>query len=104
MAVGNTFGATALTSYGGFWISFAITLTPGGFGVISAYGGETSQFMDVFGFYLMVRSLTLHVSPTIFFRTAPDKPLHQLFRHAIGRSPAASTLFPYTLAPLHKPH
>jgi len=29
MATGNTFGATALSSYGGFWISFAIILTPG---------------------------------------------------------------------------
>jgi succinate-acetate transporter protein len=27
MAVGNTFGATALSSYGGFWISFAILLS-----------------------------------------------------------------------------
>lgn len=33
MAVGNTFGATALSSYGGFWLSFAILLTPGGFGI-----------------------------------------------------------------------
>merc|ERR1711939_625311 len=31
MAVGNTFGATALSSYGGFWIGTAIILTPGGF-------------------------------------------------------------------------
>lgn len=29
MAVGNTFGATALSSYGGFWIAVAIILTPG---------------------------------------------------------------------------
>ncbi|OQV07000.1 hypothetical protein CLAIMM_11494 [Cladophialophora immunda] len=29
MAVGNTFGATALSSYGGFWIAFGIILTPG---------------------------------------------------------------------------
>lgn len=28
MAVGNTFGATALSSYGGFWISYALLLTP----------------------------------------------------------------------------
>lgn len=27
MAVGNTFGATALSSYGGFWIAFAILLS-----------------------------------------------------------------------------
>src|SRR4051794_1661937 len=28
MAVGNTFGATALSSYGGFWIAYAILQTP----------------------------------------------------------------------------
>jgi len=56
MAVGNTFGATALSSYGGFWISFAIILTPGGFeieeGILTA-GGEKALF-DSLGFYLMV--------------------------------------------------
>lgn len=36
MAVGNTFGATALSSYGGFWIAFAVILTPG-FGVGDGY-------------------------------------------------------------------
>jgi len=53
MAVGNTFGATALASYGGFWISFAITLTPGGFEIVSSLGGEDTTFYDSFGFYLM---------------------------------------------------
>ncbi|KZF24188.1 hypothetical protein L228DRAFT_245082 [Xylona heveae TC161] len=53
MAVGNTFGATALSSYGGFWISFAITLTPGGFQIVSSLGGEDTAFFDTFGFYLM---------------------------------------------------
>lgn len=54
MAVGNTFGATALSSYGGFWLSFAIILTPGGFGIVSALGGPTAtEFHDAFGFYLM---------------------------------------------------
>ncbi|QDS68925.1 hypothetical protein FKW77_008332 [Venturia effusa] len=53
MAVGNTFGATALSSYGGFWISFAITLTPGGFGIVSALGGAaTPLFLNSFGFFL----------------------------------------------------
>lgn len=28
MAVGNTFGATALSSYGGFWIAYALLFTP----------------------------------------------------------------------------
>jgi len=54
MAVGNTFGATALSSYGGFWISFAIVLTPGGFNIVSALGGaESALFLDSFGFFLM---------------------------------------------------
>lgn len=56
MAVGNTFGATALSSYGGFWISFAIILTPGGFNIQEAYTSEQSEaaFLDAFGFFLMV--------------------------------------------------
>jgi len=54
MAVGNTFGATALSSYGGFWISFAIILTPGGFGIVTALGGATStEFLYSFGFFLI---------------------------------------------------
>lgn len=60
MAVGNTFGATALSSYGGFWISFAIILTPGGFnieaGIVEA-GGEKA-LLDSLGFYLMVSLLS----------------------------------------------
>jgi len=53
MAVGNTFGATALSSYGGFWIAFGIILTPG-FAIVSSLGGPTnSQFLDSMGFFLM---------------------------------------------------
>jgi len=55
MAVGNTFGATALSSYGGFWISFAIIFTPGGFQIealIEASGGAAALFNSV-GFYLI---------------------------------------------------
>lgn len=54
MAVGNTFGATALSSYGGFWISFAIVLTPGGFSIVEdleSFGVPT--FLNSFGLYLM---------------------------------------------------
>jgi len=51
---GNTFGATALSSYGGFWLSVAIILTPGGFNIVSGLGGGTSDmFLDSFGFFLM---------------------------------------------------
>ncbi|KAI1614199.1 GPR1/FUN34/yaaH family-domain-containing protein [Exophiala viscosa] len=55
MAVGNTFGATALSSYGGFWISFAIILTPGGFDIVAtteAAGGGTS-LLNLLGLYLI---------------------------------------------------
>jgi len=54
MAVGNTFGATALSSYGGFWLSFAIILTPGGFNIeadLTAKGN--APFYNSFGLYLM---------------------------------------------------
>jgi succinate-acetate transporter protein len=53
MAVGNTFGATALSSYGGFWLSFAIVLTPGGFGIQAAYAnGGAHDFENAMGFFL----------------------------------------------------
>ena len=59
MAVGNTFGATVLSSYGGFWISVGITFTPGGFQVMStleeADKGSAGMFYDCFGLMLMVR-------------------------------------------------
>jgi len=42
MAIGNTFGATALSSYGGFWISYAIILTPGGFEIAAAYSSPVN--------------------------------------------------------------
>jgi succinate-acetate transporter protein len=54
MAVGNTFGATALSSYGGFWLSFAIILTPGGFNIVSTLEAESAApFLNSFGLYLM---------------------------------------------------
>lgn len=52
MAVGNTFGATALSSYGGFWIAVAITLTPGGFQITSAYSANPQGFPIAFGLFL----------------------------------------------------
>ena len=58
MAVGNTFSATALSSYGAFWISMAITYTPGGFKVMAALeeadGGSRGMFYDSFGLFLFV--------------------------------------------------
>jgi len=55
MAVGNTFGATALSSYGGFWLSFAIILTPGGFQIENELKtAGPNAFADEFGLFLMV--------------------------------------------------
>ncbi|KAH8726923.1 glyoxylate pathway regulator [Phaeosphaeriaceae sp. PMI808] len=54
MAVGNTFGATALSSYGGFWLSFAIILTPGGFEIEeSLFKFGEGVWLNSFGLYLM---------------------------------------------------
>jgi hypothetical protein len=53
MAVGNTFGATALSSFGGFWISFAIILTPGGFDIAAAYADAGPNAENyALGYYL----------------------------------------------------
>lgn len=58
MAAGNTFGATALSSYGGFWISLAIAFTPGGFQIMSTLeekgGGTPDMFYDSLGLFLLV--------------------------------------------------
>lgn len=56
MAVGNTFGATALSSYGGFWIAFAFILTPGGFEIEASIvkAGGVAHFLDSFAFFLWV--------------------------------------------------
>jgi len=49
-ACGNTLGATAFSSYGGFWISFGIILWPGS-GVAAAYT-EAGMFEQALGLYL----------------------------------------------------
>jgi len=56
MAVGNTFGATALSSYGGFWLAFGIILTPGGFQITASYTGtgtNVNDFNNAFGYFLI---------------------------------------------------
>ncbi|KAJ5095824.1 hypothetical protein NUU61_005180 [Penicillium alfredii] len=53
MAVGNTFGATALSSYGGFWLAFAIVLTPGGFEIEKELGGAGPDFYNSMGLFLL---------------------------------------------------
>ncbi|KAF1914076.1 GPR/FUN34 family protein-like protein [Ampelomyces quisqualis] len=54
MAVGNTFGATALSSYGGFWISFAIVLIPGPVNIETQLQAKSeAAFLNSFGLFLM---------------------------------------------------
>ncbi|KAL0579073.1 hypothetical protein V5O48_002915 [Marasmius crinis-equi] len=48
---GNTFGATAFTSYGAFWLSYATIFIPGS-GVLAAYTDKKEQASAV-GIYLM---------------------------------------------------
>jgi len=62
MAVGNTFGATALSSYGGFWIAFAILLTPGGFDIeptLEESEGAAGLLNNI-GLFLMVSTSYAH--------------------------------------------
>ncbi|ORY26237.1 GPR1/FUN34/yaaH family-domain-containing protein [Naematelia encephala] len=50
-ACGNTFGATAFASYGGFWISFATLYIPQ-FEVVAAYGDAASELDSALGIYI----------------------------------------------------
>jgi succinate-acetate transporter protein len=54
MAVGNTFGATALSSYGGFWIAYGILLTPSWniLGKDGPYGATPEAIPSAVGFFL----------------------------------------------------
>ncbi|KAK4700489.1 uncharacterized protein P7C70_g5760, partial [Phenoliferia sp. Uapishka_3] len=49
-AVGNTFGATAFSSYGGFWMSFALLISPWS-GIGAAYT-KAGEFEHAIGFFL----------------------------------------------------
>ncbi|KAH3669521.1 hypothetical protein WICMUC_004943 [Wickerhamomyces mucosus] len=51
LALGNVFGGTALSSYGGFWLSFAAIYIDW-FGIASAYTDKTELANSV-GFYLL---------------------------------------------------
>lgn len=50
-AAGNTFGATAFSSYGGFWISFGLIYWPGS-GILNAYQGQSAMEASALGIYL----------------------------------------------------
>ncbi|SAM08503.1 hypothetical protein [Absidia glauca] len=48
----NTFGATAFSSYGGFWLSFGMIFIPGS-GILDSYKGDTVTLNQSLGFYLL---------------------------------------------------
>jgi uncharacterized protein len=49
---GNTFGATAFCSYGGFWLAYAVILTPA-FNVVGSFGGDTVALHTALGYFLL---------------------------------------------------
>jgi succinate-acetate transporter protein len=49
---GNMFAATAFTSYGAFWLSYASILIPGT-GVLEAFKGKTDELKSALGIYLV---------------------------------------------------
>jgi hypothetical protein len=50
-ATGNTFGATAFTSYGGFWLAFSAFLHPD-YGVAEAYAKTPDELPNAIGIFL----------------------------------------------------
>ncbi|KAJ9124104.1 hypothetical protein QFC22_000899 [Naganishia vaughanmartiniae] len=50
-ASGNTFAATAFSSYGGFWLSFGALYVPQ-LGIVAAYGENKSELASALGIYL----------------------------------------------------
>ena len=50
-ACGNTFGATAFSSYGGFWISYGFLISP--FMQIGSSYATKAEFNTAIGFYLL---------------------------------------------------
>ncbi|CCF59710.1 hypothetical protein KAFR_0H03000 [Kazachstania africana CBS 2517] len=52
IALENTFGGTALCSYGGFWLSFGAIYIPW-FGILDAYKEKESDLGNALGIYLL---------------------------------------------------
>jgi len=67
-ARGNEFGATAFTSYGAFWLSYATILIPSS-GIAAAYGENTAEFQSAIGIFL----LTWAFFSTILFVASLNK-------------------------------
>ncbi|KAG8682249.1 hypothetical protein FRC09_016899 [Ceratobasidium sp. 395] len=65
-AAGNTFGATAFSMYGGFWLSFGAIYWPGS-GILDAYqGAAKAQLASALGIYLITWMI---ITLLLFFAT-----------------------------------
>lgn len=56
LVVGNTFGGTALTSYGAFWLSYA-AINIKAFGIVEGYADDMDSFHNAVGFFLLAWGL-----------------------------------------------
>jgi succinate-acetate transporter protein len=66
---GNTFGATAFSSYGAFWLSYAAILIPGS-GILAAYEGG-NELSSALGIYLITWAMVTF----FFFIASLRKPI-----------------------------
>lgn len=108
MAAGNTFGATVLSSYGGFWISIAITFIPGGFNIVGALEeadkGSPVMFYNSFALYLMVCT---YISGRLELPKANNPGMVHLYHHdnLLHRQIYRCILLPVCRGrPRHPPH
>lgn len=70
LVLGNTFGATAMTSFGCFWLSYGAMMTPG-FGVLEAYmTQDPTQIENAIGFYLMGWAILAFILWTLTFKAS----------------------------------
>ncbi|KAL2801839.1 GPR1/FUN34/yaaH family-domain-containing protein [Aspergillus granulosus] len=56
MVRGGTFGYTVLAAFGLYYAGYGVLLMPS-MGITNAYGGQTTEFYNAFGFYLLVWSI-----------------------------------------------
>lgn len=70
MVYGNTFGSTALTSYGRFWISLAIIMTPARFRIQASYD-SSGHSSHAFG-----RMVPLGIARPFLFIACPSRTFH----------------------------
>ncbi|KAI0743583.1 FUN34 transmembrane protein [Daedaleopsis nitida] len=97
-ATQNTFGATAFTMYGGFWMSFATIFLPGS-GVLEAYA-DPRELNSALGIYLMtwfivtflllVASLRRNVGLVVLFSCLSIT--FALLAHFVATSASATSL------------